>query len=88
MQLDPAKRVPEWEEMAAVAASVQNLWIAASAHGIGGYWSTPDLIQHLGDIVPMNNGEKCIGLFYMGHYAPFETNRKRGPITQKLTWIE
>jgi nitroreductase len=88
VQMDPAKRVPEWEELAAVSASVQNLWIAASAHDIGGYWSTPSLIEYLGELVPLNVGEKCIGLFYMGHYAPFETNRKRGPIAQKLTWIE
>lgn len=88
LQVDPQKRVPEWEELAAVAASVQNIWLSAYAQGIGGYWSTPDLIQHLGELVPMNTGERCIGLFYLGYYAPFETARKRGSIHQKLTWVE
>jgi nitroreductase len=88
LQVDQQKRVPEWEELASVAMAIQNLWLAASAYGIGGYWSTPGLIEHLGELVPMNVGERCIGLFYMGYYEPFEANRKRGPITQKLTWIE
>lgn len=36
----PEKVMPEWEEMCAVASAVQNLWLAATAHGIAG--------EHLG----------------------------------------
>ncbi len=32
----PEKVMPEWEEMCAVASAVQNLWLAATAHGIAG----------------------------------------------------
>ncbi len=32
----PAKVMPEWEEMCAVASAVQNMWLAATAHGIAG----------------------------------------------------
>ena len=32
----PEKVMPEWEEMCAVASGVQNLWLAATAHGIAG----------------------------------------------------
>ncbi len=88
MQRDPAERVPEWEEVAAVACAVQNIWLAASSYNIGGYWSTPSLIDKLDDFFAMNAGEKCIGLFYMGYYKPFPSNRKRGSVEQKITWIE
>src|SRR5690606_13465824 len=37
--------VPQWEELAATACAVQNLWLAASAAGIGGYWSSPGTIK-------------------------------------------
>ena len=32
--------VPELEEVCSVAAAVQNMWLTASAHKIGCYWST------------------------------------------------
>ena len=35
----PEKVMPEWEEMCAVASAVQNLWLAATAHGVAGVCS-------------------------------------------------
>lgn len=35
----PEKVMPEWEEMCAVSSAVQNLWLAATAHGIAGMQS-------------------------------------------------
>ena len=32
----PEKVMPEWEEMCAVSSAVQNLWLAATAHGVAG----------------------------------------------------
>ena len=32
----PAKEMPEWEEACAVACSVQNLWLTATARGAAG----------------------------------------------------
>ena len=88
VQRDPEARVPEWEETAAVAMAVQNIWISATAHKIGGYWSSPKFIESMHELVSMNAGEKCIGLFYMGYYKPTPVNRKRTPIEQKLSWYE
>ena len=88
MHRDPDERLPEWEELAAVAAAVQNIWISSSAYGIGGYWSSPPWIENLSQHVRLNDGEKCIGLFYMGYFEPMQTNRKRGDVNEKLTWIE
>lgn len=88
MQRDPDKRVPEWEEIAAVSCAVQNIWLALRAHEIGGYWSTPNkTMEEIGELVSLNTGEKCLGLFYMGYHKPFPTNRKRNSIEQKVAWL-
>jgi hypothetical protein len=32
----PQKEMPEWEELCAVSAAVQNIYLAATAHGVAG----------------------------------------------------
>jgi len=88
MQRDPNVSLPEWEEIAAVAMAVQNMWLVAHDLGVGAYWSSPALIQYLGEHVHLNEGEKCIGFFYMGKYDGklFEGVRKSG-IHTKTVWI-
>ena len=66
MQRDVMERVPEWEEIASVAMSVQNMWLACSSKGVGCYWSSPGMIQYMDEFLPLNQGEKCLGLFYIG----------------------
>lgn len=81
-------KVPEWEEIAAVACSVQNIWLAASAMGIGAYWSTPALIHSLNTFLELKEDEKCIGFFYMGYHQEETQPGSRTPIEEKITWIE
>lgn len=88
LQRDPKERVPEWEEVAATAMAVQNMWLTCFAYGIGAYWSTPDLIQYFGEFSPLEQGERCIGLFYMGYYQPTNAKPPRKPIEDKVKWIE
>lgn len=87
LQRDEKARVPEWEELAAVSMSVQNMWLACTAYGIGAYWSTPDLLEHFGEFEPLSAGEKCIGLFYMGYAQPSDARPSRRPIEEKVRWI-
>ncbi|MBT8265363.1 MAG: nitroreductase, partial [Bacteroidia bacterium] len=47
MQRDPNESLPEWEEIAATAMSVQNLWLMATELGLGGYWSSPKMINYM-----------------------------------------
>lgn len=55
--------LPEWEEIAATAMAVQNMYLTAT---VGCYWSTPGMINHLGDFLGLEENQKCIGLFYLG----------------------
>lgn len=89
MQRDPQARVPEWEELAAVACAVENLWLSATARGLGGYWSTPPSIHDLAAWLQLPEGQRCVGLFYLGW--PREgmwPEGKRSPVEEKVTWFE
>lgn len=80
--------VPQWEELAATACSVQNLWLAASAAGIGGYWSSPATVKHLGDFLGLAPNEECLGFFYMGYHNDPVRVATRKPIAEKIRWEE
>lgn len=58
--------VPEWEEMAAVAMGVQNMYLTCTANEIGCYWSTPNLKDYIGNFLGLEENQKCLGFFYMG----------------------
>lgn len=59
--------VPEWEEIAAVSMAVQNMYLTCTANGIGCYWSSPKLVDHLKESLTIEDNQKCLGLFYMGN---------------------
>lgn len=87
MQRDPNESVPEWEEVAAVSMAVQNMWLCCTEMGIGCYWSSPGLITYMGEFLEMNEGEKCLGFFYMGYYDGELPEQTRKPIEEKVIWM-
>lgn len=58
--------VPEWEEIAATAMGVQNMYLTASANTVGCYWSSPGTVSHLNDFLNLDENQRCLGLFYLG----------------------
>ena len=88
MQRDPQERVPEWEEIAAVSMAVQNMWLCCTELGIGSYWSSPALIDHMDTFFDFEQGERCLGFFYMGYYDGELDPGERKPIEEKVAWIE
>lgn len=62
----PESHIPAWEETAAVACAVQNLWLSCTALQLAGYWSTPKAIGSMKDFLGLNEVEECLGLFYLG----------------------
>lgn len=88
MQRDLNESVPEWEEIAATAMAVQNMWLQATELQIGAYWSSPKYLEHFGNLVDLQEGEKCIGLFYMGKYdGSLAAGSRKTSIHDKITWI-
>jgi len=80
--------LPEWEELAATACAVENMWLAASSIGIGGYWATPGLINHIGSFLNLEENQRCIGFFYLGHHESEPREPVRNPIAEKIRWEE
>ena len=87
MQRDATGSVPEWEELAAVACAVQNMWLTCTAYGIGSYWSTPKATLQANEFLGLSDGERCLGLFYMGYHDLPDLPGKRSPVSEKTTWI-
>jgi nitroreductase len=87
MQRDPNEGLPEWEEVAAVAMAVQNMWLVCTEMGIGAYWSSPGIISKMGDFFELQPGERCLGFFYMGYFDETPPDSSRGLVSDKTTWI-
>ncbi|TCI90376.1 nitroreductase family protein [Tenacibaculum sp. M341] len=88
----PSKRaqLPEWEEIAAISCAVQNMWLSCTTLNIGCYWDTAEATMEYGKRIPLEEGEKFLGLFMMGHLREgIEIgNRKRKPLSKKLSWTK
>jgi nitroreductase len=87
MQRDSENKLPEWEEIAATAMAVQNMYLTCTANQIGCYWSSPGLLKYMNEFATLKEGERCLGLFYMGYYDKDLTLSKRSPIDQKVDWL-
>jgi len=86
-QREEAQSLPEWEEIAATAMAVQNMWLTAHSMGIGGYWSTPGLYKYFGEHFELSSGEQCLGFFYMGKYdGELPEGTRKSEIQDKVTW--
>lgn len=80
--------LPEWEEVAGIACGVQNMYLTTAALKLGSYWSTPNLITEERDFFDLQDNEKCMGVFYIGHLkADLEFGSSRTPISEKSTWF-
>ncbi|SEI56413.1 Nitroreductase [Dyadobacter koreensis] len=86
VELHPEK-IPEWEEIAAVACAVQNMWLTATANNIGAYWSSPSVTESLRQFLDLKENQKCVGFFYMGYHNLGEVAARRTPIADKITWV-
>lgn len=88
MQPDPAGKVPEWEDLAATACAVENMWLAATALGVSGYWSTPNAMEVLQEFFNLTEGQKCLGLFYLGYSDETPQIPNRTMWQEKVSWVE
>ena len=87
MQRDPNESLPEWEETAAVAMAVQNMWLSCTAHGLGCYWGSPGMIHHAKEFLKLAEGERCLGFFFMGTHQMGTLPGNRKPIADKVKWV-
>lgn len=81
--------IPAWEETAAVACAVQNMWLSATALGLGSYWSTPSAIKTLPEVLGLPEDWECLGLFYMGWLKEgYPVLSERRPVEDVTIWLD
>lgn len=90
MKRQEIEKIPEIEEVAAVACAVQNMHLTASAIGLAGFWSSPPILytDEAREWLGMESEkDKCLGLFYLGWPKSEDWPMgKRGPIEEKVIW--
>ena len=89
MERNQHKSIPEWEEIAAVSCSVQNMWLSCQAYGLGAYWDSSAACIEYGTTLKVNDNQKCLGFFYMGYPNSSKPlgKRKRKSLSVKTTWL-
>lgn len=83
------ERIPEIEEIEAVACAIQNLHLSCTAYGLGGFWSSPKLIYstQMNEFLAIGEKDKCLGLFYIGYPAIEWPSSHRKPLEYNTEWI-
>ncbi len=83
------ERIPEMEEIEAVACAIQNLHLSCTAYGLGGFWSSPKLIYstQMNEFLGLEIKDKCLGLFYIGYPAIEWPSSHRKPLEYNTEWI-
>ncbi len=90
MKRTTAKRIPEIEDIEAVACAVQNMYLTTTAYGVGGYWTTGGTTYMEGakSFFGLGEQDKLLGFFYIGEIEVPSATGKRVAINEKVTWID
>ena len=90
MKRDPKASVPEVEEVASVAAAVQNMYLTATAHGIGCYWGSGGVTYkpEANEFFGLEEGDQLLGFMYVGNLKSDKWPAgRRKPLEEKVTWV-
>jgi len=90
MKRDVTGRIPEVEEIEAVACAVQNMYLTATAYGIGSYWSSGGITayEEAKPFFSLGEHDRLLGFFYLGYIAKPPAEGFRKPIQEKVNWVE
>ncbi len=90
MHRNKEESVPEVEEIAAVAMAVQNMYLTATAYGIGCYWGTGGItyMAEAKSFFDLGPSDKFMGFLYLGTPGKTWPKGRRGSIKEKVQWVE
>ena len=90
MKRTTTKRIPEIEDIEAVACAVQNIYLSVTAYGLGGYWTTGGVtyLDKAKEFFGLGEQDKLLGFFYIGYIAVPSPAAKRSPVNEKVKWIK
>lgn len=89
MKRDEKKAVPEAEELGAVYCAVQNMYLTATAYGIGCYLSTGGItyFEEAKEAFELSPDDRLIGFLHVGKPVHHNQVSRRQPIDSKVQWI-
>jgi nitroreductase len=90
MVRDEKERLPEVEEIEAVAGAAQNMQLTAAAHGVGCYWGSGGVtyFEEAKEFFGLGPKDRLLGFMYVGMPKEGRWPRsKRKPVEEKVTWI-
>ena len=81
-------KIPEIEEVEAVACAVQNMCLTATAYGLGSFWSSPKIIysDQMKTYLKLKSEDKCLGILYLGYPTIDWPKGQRKPIEYLTEW--
>lgn len=90
MKRDSKKSIPEVEEIGAVFCAVQNMYLTASAYGVGCYLSTGGITfnEEAKPFFDLGPDDRLLGFLHVGMPKGPVPIGKRTPIEQKVKWVE
>lgn len=89
MERDPEGRIPEIEEIESVACAVQNMYLTATAYGLGAFWSSPGFVysEEMRQLLGIPESQRCLGLFYLGYPSGEWPRSHRRPLEYATKWV-
>ena len=90
MKRQESGKIPEIEEVEAVACAVQNMYLTATAYGVGAYWASGGVtyLPEAKEVFGLDEADKLLGFFYVGVPAAPPADGRRSPIAEKVTFID
>ncbi|HSX78201.1 MAG TPA: nitroreductase [Candidatus Saccharimonadia bacterium] len=89
LQPDAVKKMPEWEEISAVAIAVHNLHLMTCGLGLGCKWSSGAASRHphVAQFLGLQPPAQLLGFLYVGKPAKAWPPGQRRPMADKVTWM-
>lgn len=81
--------VPEVEEIEAVACAVQNMYLTATAYGVGCYWGSGGItyLDEAKSFFGLEKQDKFLGFLFVGMPSREWPKGRRKAIDDKVTWV-
>lgn len=89
MKRDEKKSIREVEEIGAVFCAVENMYLAATAYGVGAYLSTGGItyFDEAKSLFGLSDEDRFIGFFHIGTPKRIPSAQKRKPFDEVVAWV-
>jgi nitroreductase len=89
MKRDEKKGLPEVEEIGAVYCAVENMYLTATAYGVGAYLSTGGITfyEEAKPFFDLGADDKLLGFFHIGNTNITPPDSKRKPVESRAVWV-